>query len=300
MRIGIVGVGAIGGFYGVKLALSGADVHFLLRSDYDSVCKNGLEIREPENRSFRINPNAYREASEIGHCDLILIALKTTANSVMCDLAAPLVGPDSVVLTLQNGMGNTEILAGCFGGDRVLTGQCFVTLNRIAPGVIENYSPGKITVGSMVEGEARDRMPAIVDVFNRAGVPCSIADHLDDLLWKKLLWNVPFNGLAVAAGGIPTDRILASPALLAETRALMEEIRIGAAAFGVEIPARMIDRQIDATFPMGAYRPSTLIDFLEGRPMEVEAIWGEPLRRARSRGILMPRLSLLYALLSSL
>ncbi|OPZ66937.1 MAG: 2-dehydropantoate 2-reductase [Verrucomicrobia bacterium ADurb.Bin474] len=152
----------------------------------------------------------------------------------------------------------------------------------------------------MTEGFARDRMSGIVDRFVRAGVDCSVSGHLDDLLWKKLLWNVPFNGLAVAAGGITTDRILASPALLAETRALMEEIRIAAASFGVEIPSRMIDRQIEATYPMGAYRPSTLIDFLEGRPMEIESIWGEPLHRAIHRGVRLPRLSLLYGILQSL
>ena len=300
MRIGIVGAGAIGSYYGAKLFLNGEDVHFLFRSDFEHVRSNGLEIREPGVESSRCFPNAYADSAEIGPCDLIIVALKTTANPQMGDLVAPLVGPHSVVLTLQNGMGNTEILAERFGGHRVLTGQCFVTLNRVAPGVVENYSPGRITLGSMMDGPGRELLPAIVEMFIHAGVNCSVAGNLDELLWKKLLWNVPFNGLAVAAGGITTDRILASPALLAEIRALMEEIRIAAAAHGVEIPSRMIDRQIELTHPMGAYRPSTLIDFLEGRPMEVEAIWGEPLRRGRSRGILMPRLSLLYSLLLSL
>lgn len=300
MKIGIIGSGAVGSFYGVKLALNGEDVHFLLRSDFQHVGANGFEIREPDSAPVRCTPNVYQRPSDIGACDLIIVALKTTANSVMGDLVAPLFGAQSIILTLQNGMGNTEILAERFGGQHVLTGQCFVTLNRISPGVIENFSPGRITIGSMHDGLARDRLSLIVDRFVRAGVNTSISDNLDDLLWKKLLWNVPFNGLAVAAGGITTDKILASPLLLAELRSLMQEIRDGAASYGVDIPSRMIDRQIEATYPMGPYRPSTLVDLLERRPMEIEAIWGEPLRRGCSRGLAMPRLSLLYAILVSL
>ena len=129
---------------------------------------------------------------------------------------------------------------------------------------------------------------------------CSSSDNLAELQWKKLVWNVPFNGLSIAAGGITTDLILASAELEALVRLLMTEVIEAAAVLGHQIPRTLIEKQIASTRPMGAYRPSSLIDYLEGREVEVEAIWGEPLRRARQAGAAVPRLEMLYALLKRL
>jgi 2-dehydropantoate 2-reductase len=109
------------------------------------------------------------------------------------------------------------------------------------------------------------------------------------------VWNVPFNGLSIAAGGIATDRLLANPDLEAEVRALMREVIDAAARLGHSIPESFIEAQVTATRPMGAYRPSSLIDYLEGREVEVESIWGEALRRAKKAGAAVPRLQALYA-----
>jgi 2-dehydropantoate 2-reductase len=114
------------------------------------------------------------------------------------------------------------------------------------------------------------------------------------------MWNVPFNGLAVARGGITTDRLLADPAMAAEVRPLMDEIAAAARHFGYEVPEPFIRSQIEVTPTMGAYAPSSLVDFLAGREVEVEAIWGEPLRRAQTAGLAMPRLAALYAELKRL
>jgi 2-dehydropantoate 2-reductase len=121
-----------------------------------------------------------------------------------------------------------------------------------------------------------------------------VADDLVETRWRKLVWNVPFNGLSIAAGGITTDRIVADAALMADVRALMGEVQQAAGALGFAIPGDFLQRQIDVTLPMGAYKPSSLIDFLEGRAVEVEAIWGEPLRQARAVGVPAPRLEALY------
>jgi 2-dehydropantoate 2-reductase len=137
-------------------------------------------------------------------------------------------------------------------------------------------------------------------MFERSGVKCSMGDNLAELRWKKLVWNVPFNGLSIAAGGVTTDLILASPELENLVRALMAEIIEAAALLGYVIPRALIEKQITSTRPMGAYRPSSLIDYLEGREVEVESIWGEPLRRAQKAGASVPRLEMLYALLKRL
>ena len=161
-----------------------------------------------------------------------------------------------------------------------------------------------IEPGALAFGEfgrpISERLRALVAMFERAGVKCSAGDNLAELRWKKLVWNVPFNGLAIAAGGITTDKILASPELENQVRALMTEVIEAAAKFGYAIPSAFIEKQISSTRPMGPYRPSSLIDYLDGREVEVESIWGEPLRRAKKAGAAVPRLEMLYALLKQL
>jgi 2-dehydropantoate 2-reductase len=143
---------------------------------------------------------------------------------------------------------------------------------------------------------AGDRIRALAAQFAQAGVTCSVVDNFREARWRKLVWNVPFNGLTLATG-LTTDRLLADPHLAAEVRALMEEVAAGARAQNLDIPEALLQELLDLTPALGAYKPSSLLDWLAGREVEVEAIWGEPLRRARAAGAHTPRLALLYALL---
>ena len=181
----------------------------------------------------------------------------------------------------------------------MIGGLCFICSNRVGPGDIHCLMPGVVTFGEF--GRPIDeRLRAVAKLFEKAGVKCTVDDNLAELRWKKLVWNVPFNGLAIAAGGITTDKILERPELEAQVRLLMKEVIDAAAKFGHVIPLSFIEKQISITRPMGPYRPSSLIDYLEKREVEVESIWGEPLRRAQSAGAAVPRLELLYALLKRL
>jgi 2-dehydropantoate 2-reductase len=206
---------------------------------------------------------------------------------------------DTAILTLQNGLGSDEQLAALFGAERVMGGLCFICVNRTAPGEILCIEPGALAFGEFGR-PISDRLRALQAMFERAGVKCSSGDNLAELRWKKLVWNVPFNGLAIAAGGITTDKILASPELENQVRALMTEVIEAAAKFGYVIPVSFIEKQISSTRPMGPYRPSSLIDYLDGREVEVESIWGEPLRRAKAIGAAVPKLEALYAQLKKL
>lgn len=294
----IVGAGAIGLNYGVRLALAGADVRFLVRGDPVPLRASGLRVLE-QARTLELRlAQVFARPEEIGPVDVVLVALKTTANAALAHLLPPLVGPGTLVVTLQNGLGNEEHLAGMVGAERVLGGICFVASTRTSPGEVTCYQPGAITLGEHGR-PAAERTRALAAAFTAAGVKCTAVDNLAEARWRKLVWNVPFNGLAIAAGGITTDRILADPALAAEVRALMDEIAAGAAKLGYEVPESFIQRQLDATPPMGPYQPSSLVDFLAGRDVEIEPIWGEPLRRAQAAGAAMPRLADLYARLQA-
>src|SRR5690606_2345885 len=157
-----------------------------------------------------------------------------------------------------------------------------IAVNRVGPGELLGFkTPGSITLGEYGR-PAGSRARAIAAQFEQAGVPCAAVDCLEEARWRKLAWHMPFNGPAIAAGGLPTDRILADPRLAAEVRALMAEVVQAAAARGIRIPDDFVQGQIDVTGPMGAYKPSSAIDFLAKKPVEVEAIWGEPLRRAQA------------------
>ncbi len=294
--IAVVGSGALGSYYGAKLARQGADVRFLMRADLETVRHAGLRIRET-GEEWTLQPaQAFGTTAEIGPVDLVIIALKTTANSELERLIPPLLHDGTLLLTLQNGLGNEEFLAERWGADRVLGGLCFVCLNRVAPGVVEHYGHGTLSIGEF-RRDPTARTRTIGGMFATAGIETRVVENLVTERWRKLVWNIPFNGLSIATGGRTCDALLADEGLQAQVRALMAETIAAAAALGHKIPADFIDFQIERTFPMGAYKPSSLIDWQEGRAVEVESIWGEPWRQGQAAGAVLPRMELLYHLL---
>jgi 2-dehydropantoate 2-reductase len=196
-------------------------------------------------------------------------------------------------------MGNAELLARCFGGERVVGGLCFVCLNRTAPGVVKNTNRGRVTFAAL-QPEGHPAAEAIRMGFEAAGIKADVLDSLDEALWRKLVWNIPFNGLAIAAGCVTTDIICADPSLRSLAWKLMREVQAAAASEDHQISDRFLEKQMERTAPMGPYQPSSLIDFQGNRAVEVEAIWGEPLRRARESGCPSPHLESLYLLLKGL
>ncbi len=297
----LIGPGAIGLYYGGLLAKSGIRLQVLGRSDYEVLRTNGITLRMMAAKAghaeivHTIEPEAIaREAGPLGKADWIIIAAKATANPDLLPALQALVKPKTTtLLTLQNGMGNVDFLEHHFPNNPILAGLCFVCVNRVAPAVVENYLPGRVEIGSLGDRHPEAANQA-VSAFTRAGIKCRQVPALDAAIWRKLCWNVPFNGLSIAAGGITTDHILADDALVLRARELMHELQRAAALEGYTIEDAFLQGQFDATEKMGAYRPSSLIDFLEGRAVEVEAIFGEPLRRGQALGLKMPELEHLY------
>lgn len=294
-RIAIIGAGALGCYYGARLVKAGEDVHFLARSGRAALTARGMKVKTPTERITARKVQVYGSGAEIGPCDLVVIAIKATGNESLKTLLPPLLKPDTVVLTLQNGLGVEEPVAEIAGPGRVIGAICYIGCMRTAPGVVECSFPGLMTIGKFGK-PAGERTHAVAALWRRAGVKCSAQDNLEAQRWHKLVWNVPFNGLAIVAG-ITTDVLLADEGLRVLSRRLMEEVVEAAAKFGHEIPRSFVDLQFERTATMGAYRPSSLIDFEEGRDLEIEEIWGEPVRRAKSVGAAVPRMEMLYWLI---
>lgn len=292
-RLAVVGSGAIGTYYGASLALGGADVRFLMRRDLDAVRTRGSIRLHGSGGTREVRPVAvFGSTKEIGPVDLVLVTMKITANQELGHLLPPLLGNDTVILTLQNGLGSDEFIAAQFGAERVFGGLAFIASTRTGAGEVTCYHPGSITIGEFGRAPG-PRVHALAAQFEAAGVTMRVADNLLEARWRKLVWNVPFNGLSVA-NNLTTDHLCARPELAAEIRSLMREVQQSAAAFGFVIPEAFLAEQFSVTPPMGAYQPSSLVDFRAGREVEIEAIWGEPLRRARSVGVSVPRLTALY------
>ncbi|HLZ52949.1 MAG TPA: 2-dehydropantoate 2-reductase [Verrucomicrobiae bacterium] len=315
MKIAVVGCGALGSFYGARLCRSGQDVHFLLRSDYDVVRRKGVIIRSIDG-DFHVQPRCARTPEEIGACDVVLIGLKTTANDQFPKLLPPLVGPRTAVVTLQNGLGNEEQLAGLFPPEQILGGLCFVCLNRVEPGVIHHTAHGKVVLGEF-QRPSQPRTRELAALFRQAGVACDITENLARTHWEKLVWNIPFNGLGVAGTAgyealvsqpstfnsqpvLTTDILLGEPRWEKLVRELMLEVITAANALDLDVPVSQVDEQVNRTRIMGAYKASTLIDFERGQPLELENMFLEPLRQAQTAGVPVPRLVRLCEVLHQL
>ncbi|AOS43605.1 2-dehydropantoate 2-reductase [Lacunisphaera limnophila] len=294
-RIAIIGAGALGCYYGARLVKAGEDVHILARSGRAALTAQGLKVKTPTERITARKVHIYGSSAEIGPCDLVIIATKATANEALRQVLPPLLKPDTVVLTLQNGLGVEEPVAEVAGPDRVIGAICYIGCVRTAPGVVACSFPGLMTIGKFGK-PAGERTHAVAALWRRAGVKCTAQDNLELQRWHKLVWNVPFNGLAIVAG-VTTDVLLADEGLRLLARRIMEEVVEAAAKFGHEIPRSFVDLQFERTAKMAAYRPSSLIDFEEGRDLEIEEIWGEPVRRAKSVGAAVPRMEMLYWLI---
>jgi 2-dehydropantoate 2-reductase len=294
-RIGIIGSGAVGCFYGGRLAIGGADVRFLMRSDLAHVRARGsIVIHEVSGTSEARPVAAYATPGEIGPVDLVIVALKTTSAAETRALVEPLLGPETAILTLQNGLGADEFLAGLFGAERIMGGLVFMAISRLGPGEIRCFNPGLASVGEFGRPPG-ERTRSFFARLAASGIRSQVVDNLLEARWRKLVWNIPFNGLSIAEGGVATDRLCSDPSRAEEVRALMREVQSAARAFGFEIPDDYLKHQFEVTPSMGAYRPSSLVDYQAGREVEVESIWGEPLRRAQAAGVAMPRLAALYA-----
>jgi 2-dehydropantoate 2-reductase len=293
----ILGTGALGGFYAAKLQKAGLDVHFLLRSDYEHVMNHGLVVESKDGDFTLKRVNAYNQVAKMPQCDVVIVALKTTQNHLLPQMLPSVVKDDGVVLVLQNGLGIEEEIAAIVGSDKVIGGLCFLCSNKVSPGHIHHLDYGQITLGEYTSNYfpmgITDRMKKIAHDFENAGINIEFAEDLLLARWQKLVWNIPYNGLSVILNATTTE-------LMADTNTrqliehLMGEVVAGANSSARIIPQNFVQLMLDYTINMKPYRTSMKIDYDEHRPLEVEAIFGNPLRTAKANGIDLPQIHCLY------
>jgi len=294
---GVVGTGALGGYYGGRLAQAGREVHFLLRGDYAFVRENGLRVDSVKG-DFRLPAvNAYADAREMPPCDVVLVCIKTTGNAALPGLLRPLLRPGSVVLLLQNGLGVEEDLAAALPGVAVAGGLAFVCAQKKGPGHIAHLDYGNLDIGVYdAEGSGRAAasgvLPRVAEDLRAAGVPAELAPDLAFARWRKLVWNVPFNGLTVVMD-TTTDRLVRHGAMCELAREVMLEVVRGANAVGVPLKESLARKMIDNTLEMTPYAPSMKLDCDHRRPMEIEYIYERPVAAAARAGFDMSKTAML-------
>ncbi len=298
MRIAIIGAGALGLYYGSRLQKAGEDVHFLLRRDYEAISSKGLSV-ESVDGDFHLQPvQGYRQSAEIGEVDLVLVGLKTFSNKQMNQILRPLVGDKTTILTLQNGLGNEQELAKAFPAEQIMGGVAFLCANRGEPGTVRHLGQGAIRIGHYAGGRSAQG-ELIATLFNQADISCEYVDDLLKARWEKLVWNIPFNGLCALTGKTVTD-LLAHPPTRQLAIDIMQEVVAAGNAQNISSSiesAPFIAKMITATETMTGYRPSMMIDRLEGRPLELQSIYALPLQRAAEKSVCTPNIRMLYALL---
>ena len=303
-RIGIIGTGAIGGFYGVMLARAGFDVHFLLRSEFAAVSTQGLQVNSAVHGELRLQPaQAYQTAADMPPCDWLLVGAKTTSNAALAPLISQVAAPGAKVLLLQNGLAVEEGLRPLLPESlHLLGGLCFICAHRSAPGVVEHQSLGAVNLGYH-SGPALDQAArlAIVEegvaLFRAAGLDSTAMPSLEMARWQKLVWNVPYNGLSVLLNA-STSALMANADSRALIQSIMQEVLQGAAACGHQLPPGYADKLLATTDRMPDYWPSMYHDAQMRRPLELAAIYAAPLAAAAQAGCELPRIEALHRALA--
>ncbi|UFP98459.1 putative 2-dehydropantoate 2-reductase [Pseudomonas fitomaticsae] len=302
--VGIIGTGAIGGFYGVMLARAGFDVHFLLRSEFSAVAERGLQVDSTVHGALTLNPvQAYSSAEDMPPCDWLLVGAKTTSNAGLAPSIIQAAKPDAKVLLLQNGLDVEDSLRALLPDSlHLLGGLCLICVHREGPGQITHQALGAVNVGYH-SGPTRDdaaRMAIVEEgagLFRAAGLDSQAMPNLHQARWQKLVWNIPYNGLSVSLGASTTP-LMADTDSRALIQALMAEVVQGAKACGHDMPPGYAEYLFMMTEKMPDYWPSMYHDFLHKRPLELEAIYARPLAAAKAAGCELPRIESLYRTLS--
>ena len=301
MRVAIVGAGAVGGYFGAKLARNGGDVTFVARGAHLAAMRErGLRIESPQLGDFVVQARAVEDPAEAGPVDLVLFAVKAYDNRSALGLLPPLMGPRTVVLTLQNGVDSVDEVAAAVGEDHVLGGTTYVATALESPGVIVQTGVHRSIIFGEVFGRrdrVSDRVQAIADTLAPADIQVTAVGDGRVPIWDKFVYLAPFSGFTGAAR-LPIGGLWGDARVQEMFYAAAREIAALAAAEGVALSPDRFERlkeYMDNIPP--TTRSSLLIDLEMGKRIEVEALQGAAVRRAARHGLSMPIISTLYAVL---
>ena len=299
MRIAIMGTGAVGGYFGAKLAAAAHEIAFIARGKHLEAMRNsGLRINSVRGNLHITNSLFAEDPAEFGKADLVLFSVKSYDTESAARALGPLIGDNTWILSLQNGVDNSEKIARWWGARRAFAGVVYVGVQVVAPGVISHSAGGKIVFGQS-DGENNAGALLIEQTLTAAGINCSISENIETVQWTKLLWNAPFCAISTLARA-DTRQILESSALTKLIIDCMAEVQAAALTRGIELPAALFDETITFSKGLGAFKPSMLQDWEAKKPLEYEAFNGLVTKLLQQAGRPAPINQCFYALLQQL
>jgi len=296
LRVAVMGAGAVGGYFGARLAASGATVVFIARGEHlEAMRQHGLRVKSLHG-DLDIHSEFASGLDRIAPVDLVLFAVKSQDTEEAARSLAPVMGRTTVVLSLQNGVDNADRIARLWGGDRSLAGVAYVSARVSAPGVIEHSGGGRIALGPL-RAAGTDHAHVAQSILTQAEIPCEISPDIRTVLWRKLVWNAPFCALSCLLRMTVGD-ILGSAALEAMVRGCIDEVREAAQCCGVELPPSVAEEALSASVPLRSVKPSMLQDLEAGKPLEHEALNGLVVKILQQAGKRAPINEILYGALA--
>lgn len=295
MRVAIMGAGAVGSYFGAKLARAGADVIFIGRGDHlDRIRRYGLDVKSV-NGDFQVFAVTALRPADVGECDLVLFTVKTYDTEEAMEAMEPLVGPNTTILPLQNGVESEEKLIARFGEERVIGGLCYVGAAIEKPGQVVHSAAGKIIMGEL-DGRITIRAATVENWFAEADVELKISSEIMADKWKKLAWNVSFNAIS-ALTRQTVGKILDTVETREMVRATVAETVAVAHARDIDLDLYLPDRIIEDNRVYANLRTSMLRDAERGGRLEYEALNGVVVRYGAMAGVETPVNGMLYGML---
>lgn len=297
LRVAVLGAGAVGAYYGSRLAAGGAEVSLIARGQHlEALRTNGLTVVEPERTStFRLQ--ATDEPDEIGPVDIVLFCVKSYDTEAAAGRLAPLLHETTGVLSLQNGIDNEDRIAAAVGQQHVLGGAAYILGAVREPGVVDAAGPRRIVIGELAGGPPSDRVRAILEVAGRAGLAADAVDDVRVAKWEKYTLLVAFSAMT-ATVRLPIGDIRDSPAATAMLGAIMTEVWSVGRASGVALADDLVERQMRLLLSQAEGSTTSLYhDLVTGHRMEVEALQGAAIRLGRAHGVPTPNVDAAYAIL---
>jgi 2-dehydropantoate 2-reductase len=297
MKIGVVGAGGVGGYYGARLASAGAEVGLIARGDHlAAIRERGLRVRADDG-DFTVQVAASDDPGEIGPCDAVLFCVKSYDTDEAAGLLGPLMKPETGVVSLQNGVDNEEKIAARIGPGHVIGGVSFILAHIAEPGLVEQVGSVRRVIFGELDGSRSERVERLLAEFRNAEIDSDVADDIRVVLWDKFAFLCALAGLT-AVTRLPIDELLAVPETRDLFREMVGEVALVARAEGVELAGDIVDQKTAFAEGLGPDSYSSLHhDLVTGHRLELAALHGEVTRRASHHGLSVPVSQMIYSLL---
>jgi 2-dehydropantoate 2-reductase len=296
MRVAVMGSGAVGGYFGAKLASAGNQVSFIARGKHlAAMQEHGLKITSPIRDLHIRNAQFTTDARSVGGVDLVLFCVKSYDTEVAGRSIAPLISDQTMILSLQNGIDNPDKLARLYGQKRVFATVVYVGAQVVAPGVIAHSTGGKIIFGQP-DGKDPQSALALTRTLTNAGIPCEQNADIRKVQWTKLLWNAPFCAISCLTHA-NMKQILESQLLTQLALACMAEVQTAARTDAVDLPRQLFDDTLAFSRGLGEFKPSMLQDLEAEKPLEYEAFNGIVVKLLETAGQAAPINRTFFAML---